>query len=63
MNNNTLEITTVCILSFCKIFYKLHLLEKGDIMEAVQKLVSYGFILGFSFLISALIAVQVVNAH
>ena len=32
-------------------------------MEAVQKLVSYGFIIGFSFLISALIAVQVVNTH
>jgi hypothetical protein len=47
---------------FLKKSFNLHL-KKRDIMEAVQKLVSYGFILGFSFLISALIAVQVVNTH
>jgi hypothetical protein len=32
-------------------------------MEAVQKLISYGFFLGFSFLVSALIAVEVVDTH
>lgn len=32
-------------------------------MEAVQKLVSYGFIYGFCFLFSAFIAVQVVNTR
>jgi hypothetical protein len=32
-------------------------------MEAVQKLVSYGFLLGFSFLVSAFVAVEIVNTH
>jgi hypothetical protein len=32
-------------------------------MEAFQKLVSYGFVYGFCFLISALIAVEVVNTR
>jgi hypothetical protein len=32
-------------------------------MEAVQKLVSYGFAYSFCFLISALIAIQVVDSR
>jgi hypothetical protein len=32
-------------------------------MEAVQKLVSYGFLYSFCFLASSLIAVEIVNTH
>jgi hypothetical protein len=36
---------------------------KGDSIEAFQKLVSYGFVYSFCFLVRALIAIEVVNTR